>query len=59
MNAVKCGTDMNNDPIFVGRISHKGDILPAQVIPNKKMAFAAYGGEEIKSSSFEVSMCEI
>jgi hypothetical protein len=56
MNAVKCGTDMNNDPIFVGRISHKGDILPAQVIPNKKMAFAAYGGEEIKSSSFEVSV---
>jgi hypothetical protein len=47
---------MNNDPIYVGRISHKNDILPAQVIPNKKLAFASYCGEEIKSSSFEVSV---
>ncbi|KAL7738623.1 hypothetical protein ACLKA6_006916 [Drosophila palustris] len=52
--AIAAGHDSDNDPIYVGRAYHNGDMLPAKVIPNKQQAYVAWGGEEINKHDFEV-----
>lgn len=52
--AIAAGHDSDNDPIYVGRAYHNGDMLPAKVIPNKQQAYVAWGGEEINKHDFEI-----
>lgn len=40
------GTDTNGDPIYIARANHKGNQLPAKVIPNERKAFVTWDGEE-------------
>lgn len=44
--AVQAGYDVDGDPIYVGRILRKGEMLPVKVIPNKGRAYAAWDGAE-------------
>lgn len=52
--AVVAGHDSDQDPIYVGRAVHNGDVLPAKVIPNKQQAYVAWGGEEINKHDVEI-----
>ncbi|KAF7282147.1 hypothetical protein GWI33_003113 [Rhynchophorus ferrugineus] len=44
--ALRGGHDIDGAEIFVGRAFHEGDWLPAKVIPDKRIAYVAYGGSE-------------
>ncbi|KAJ8952531.1 hypothetical protein NQ318_003327 [Aromia moschata] len=55
--AFRGGTDVEGNPIYVGRIAHAGDILPGSVIPNKKSASASYAGDQHSKDKFEVLCC--
>ncbi|XP_060524352.1 natterin-3-like [Cylas formicarius] len=55
--ALRGGTDVDGQPIYVGRAFHEGDWIPAKVIPGKQVAYVAYGGREIPKSQFQV-LCE-
>uniref|UniRef100_A0A1A9UST0 DUF3421 domain-containing protein n=1 Tax=Glossina austeni TaxID=7395 RepID=A0A1A9UST0_GLOAU len=44
--AVQAGYDVDGDPIYVGRILRRGEMLPVKVIPNKGRAYAAWDGAE-------------
>ncbi|KAH8272559.1 hypothetical protein KR026_006266, partial [Drosophila bipectinata] len=52
--AVLGGHDSDQDPIFVGRAYHNGELLPAKVVPNKQQAYVAWGGQEISKHDYEV-----
>lgn len=52
--AIHAGHDSDGDPIYVGRAYHNGDMLPAKVIPNKKQAYVAWGGEEHNKHDVEI-----
>ncbi|XP_053663770.1 uncharacterized protein LOC128712931 [Anopheles marshallii] len=53
-NMVRAGVDSDGEVIFVGRATHKGDMLPAKVIPTNNAAYVCYGGKEILKANFEV-----
>lgn len=40
--------------IHVGRAFHAGDQLPAKVIPSKRSAYVAYGGQEVFVDNYDV-----
>lgn len=52
--ALRGGTDSDGDAIYVGRAFHDGDWLPAKVIPNKDVAYIAYGGDEHEKCEYQV-----
>ncbi|GAB0096665.1 natterin-4 [Sergentomyia squamirostris] len=51
---VRAGRDADGSIIYVGRAFHEGDMIPAKVIPDKNIAYVAYGGEEHPKEEFEV-----
>uniref|UniRef100_A0A182RGT8 DUF3421 domain-containing protein n=1 Tax=Anopheles funestus TaxID=62324 RepID=A0A182RGT8_ANOFN len=51
---VRVGVDCDGMKIYVGRAFHKGDMLPAKVIPRNKVAYVSYNGIEIAKKDFEV-----
>ncbi|KXJ68452.1 hypothetical protein RP20_CCG003439 [Aedes albopictus] len=53
-NAVRAGADHDGSPIYVGRASHYGDMLPAKVIPLRRVAYVTYNGLELSKPHFEV-----
>lgn len=48
------GSDCDGSPIYVGRAYHNGDLIPAKVIPNKRVAYISWGGKEIQIHNCEV-----
>lgn len=54
VNAVPAGHDTDGDPIYVGRASHNGELLPAKVIPNKQTAYVSASGLEHHKQDAEV-----
>lgn len=40
----------------MGRAYHEGDQIPAKVIPSRRVAYVAYGGEEVAKHDYEVRM---
>lgn len=52
--AVHGGVDQDGTQIYVGRAFHEGDWIPAKVIPEKDVAYVAYGGQEHAKSEFQV-----
>lgn len=54
-SAVQGGVDQDGTRIYVGRAFHDGDWVPAKVIPQKKIAYVAYGGKEHGKQEYEVS----
>uniref|UniRef100_A0A182NGE2 DUF3421 domain-containing protein n=1 Tax=Anopheles dirus TaxID=7168 RepID=A0A182NGE2_9DIPT len=48
------GKDHHGNIICVGRAPHAGDMIPAQVIPDRKVAYVCYAGVEIEKNNFEV-----
>lgn len=53
-HAVRAGTDADGTPIYCGRAFHQGDLVPAKVMPDKNIAYVAYGGEELPKEEYEV-----
>lgn len=53
-NAVAAGYDVDGATIFVGRAHHANDLIPAKVIPSKRVAYVAYAGNEITKHEYEV-----
>lgn len=47
------GTNTDGSAVYVGRCFHDGDCLIAQIIPNKKYAYACHNGQEISKRNFE------
>ncbi|XP_022901806.1 natterin-3-like [Onthophagus taurus] len=56
-HAVLGGKDLDGSQIYVGRAYHAGDWIPAKVIPQKRVAYISYGGNEIAVHNFQV-LCE-
>uniref|UniRef100_A0A182NZ81 DUF3421 domain-containing protein n=1 Tax=Anopheles dirus TaxID=7168 RepID=A0A182NZ81_9DIPT len=48
-SAVIGGTDVDGATLYVGRVSHKGDQIPAKVIPANRVAYFPYKGKELTS----------
>jgi len=55
--AVHGGVDKDGAQIYVGRAYHEGDWIPAKVIPDRHVAYVAYGGGEHAKDSFQL-LCE-
>lgn len=55
-SAVRGGVDQDGTQIYVGKAYHEGDWIPAKVIPEKKVAYVAYGGQEHAKSEYQVKM---
>ncbi|XP_076250164.1 uncharacterized protein LOC143190001 isoform X2 [Rhynchophorus ferrugineus] len=55
--ALRGGHDIDGAEIFVGRAFHEGDWLPAKVIPDKRIAYVAYGGSEHMKHEYQI-LCE-
>jgi hypothetical protein len=55
-NALLAGLDSDGANIYVGRLMHHFDQLPANIIPEKKIATAPYGGAEVFKTNFEVNI---
>lgn len=51
---ILAGHDADGAEIYVGRSYHAADLLPAKVIPSKKIAYISYAGDEIPKDQFEV-----
>ena len=55
VNAVKGGWSSDtNEPFYVGRSGHKGDITPGKVHPGHGCLYLPSGAEEHKHKSYEV-----
>lgn len=52
--ALHAGYHSDGSMIYVGRIQHAGNILPAKVIPTKSAAFSTWKGVEISNEECEV-----
>lgn len=52
--AVHGGHDVDGSQIYVGRAWHGGDQVPAKVIPDKRAAYVAYGGQEVFVDNYDV-----
>jgi len=53
-NAVVAGNDIDGATIYVGRASHQGDMIPAKVIPSKRVAYIPYSGSEVAKYEYQV-----
>lgn len=53
-HAVVAGRDCDGTTIYVGRVQHKRDLIPAKVIPMRNVAYVCYDGKEISYPSCEV-----
>lgn len=53
-HAVKVGIDQDGSEIFLGRVNHNGDVVPAKVIPSKSAAYIPWGGKEVLVSFVEI-----
>ncbi|TPP59290.1 DM9 domain-containing protein [Fasciola gigantica] len=51
-NAIDAG-----DGIYIGRLMHDGDMLPAKVVPRLGKAYVCHGGREHEYHSYEV-LCD-
>ncbi|KAJ8952532.1 hypothetical protein NQ318_003328 [Aromia moschata] len=51
------GTDVEGNPIYVGRVDHVGDVLPGSIFLNKKIACASHSGRQYCKDKFEVLCC--
>lgn len=58
VNAVVAGHESDGSQIFIGRAYHMGDLLPAKIVPSKKIAFVSYGGQEVPVRDVEV-LCQV
>lgn len=52
--AILAGHDCDGSQIYVGRAWHNGDQLPAKVIPSKRAAYVAYGGQEVFVDNYDM-----
>lgn len=41
-NPIFAGNDSDGSPMYVGRVYHAGEQLPAKVIPSKKIAYGKF-----------------
>ncbi|XP_005189330.1 uncharacterized protein LOC101891949 [Musca domestica] len=53
-NSVVAGHDSDGSVIYVARSQHNGLLLPAKFIPDRREAYVASDGNEIRKSSIEV-----
>lgn len=53
-NPIFAGNDSDGSPMYVGRVYHAGEQLPAKVIPSKNIAYISYDGQEIPYHNYEV-----
>lgn len=51
---MQVGVDQDGTGIYLGRAYHQGDSIPAKIIPEKNVAYIAWGGEEIIVDNVEV-----
>jgi len=52
-NAVEGGSDVNGEPIYVGRANDSGDLIPGKIVPSHGVCYIAYGGEERPHRTYE------
>lgn len=52
--AVRAGRDADGSAIYAGRAFHEGDMIPAKVHPERRVAYICHGGEEIAKYEYEV-----
>lgn len=55
-NAVEGGRDSDGSPIYVGLAFHRGEELPAKVIPRKHSAYVCVSGNEVPVSNYKASV---
>jgi hypothetical protein len=53
--ATHAGRDRDGSPIFVGRVHHDGELIPAKVVPSQRCAYYPHGGREHQKYEYEVS----
>lgn len=55
-NAVEGGRDSDGTPIYVGLASHRGEELPAKVMPRKHAAYVCVNGNEVSVTNYKASI---
>ncbi|CAH1109341.1 unnamed protein product [Psylliodes chrysocephalus] len=55
--AVRGGTDVDGQPMYVGRAHHERDLIPAKIIPGRRCCYVSYNGKEHAKSTYQV-LCD-
>ncbi|KAI0226206.1 hypothetical protein L0F63_004269 [Massospora cicadina] len=53
-NAVQGGMESDGRPLFIGRHTHEGSLIPGKVAPHLEGILISYGGKEIHYPDYEV-----
>jgi Protein of unknown function (DUF3421) len=52
-NAVPGGRTAKGETLYIGRVQHKGSIVPGKIHPSNKVLYIPYDGAELNFSSYE------
>lgn len=53
-DAILGGRDSDGSPIYVGRATHQGAVLPCKILPTKQAAYVGTDFQEILKHNYEV-----
>ena len=49
--AIQGGHTSLDEPLYIGRVVHNGELLPGKIHPRENGCFISYGGQEYKYTS--------
>uniref|UniRef100_A0A336MUL6 CSON007745 protein n=1 Tax=Culicoides sonorensis TaxID=179676 RepID=A0A336MUL6_CULSO len=53
-NAVQGGHDVDEEPLYIGRVKHEGAITPGKVNADHGLCYVPFGGKEYSRNEYEV-----
>ncbi|CAH4035651.1 unnamed protein product [Pieris brassicae] len=56
--AIPAGNTGDGEPLYLGRVKHRGSLTPGKVHPSHKRCYISYGGSEIGYRKYEI-LCEV
>ncbi|XP_045494361.1 uncharacterized protein LOC123693349 [Colias croceus] len=57
-NAIPAGNTHVGEPLYLGRVKHRGSMTPGKVHPSHKCCYISFGGSEVAYKRYEI-LCEV
>ncbi|XP_069357278.1 lysosomal proton-coupled steroid conjugate and bile acid symporter SLC46A3-like isoform X2 [Maniola hyperantus] len=52
--AIIAGNTINAEPLYVGRVRHRGSLTPGKVQPSHEVCYISFGGSEVPLRQYEI-----
>ncbi|CAK1545958.1 unnamed protein product [Leptosia nina] len=56
--AIPAGNTHVGEPLYIGRVKHRGSLTPGKVQPSHKKCYISFGGSEVGYKKYEI-LCEV